>query len=228
MTGVEKPHVTLKLATSLDGRIATSKGESQWVTGKAARQETHVMRSRHDAILVGSGTVLADDPMLTARLEPLPDQQPIRLVADSRLRTPINSKLVQTAREYRTIIACGLEVKEEREREYVGRGVEVWSLPIAPLSGISISALLAECAEQGIQSIFLEGGGALAASFLKARAVDQIEWFRAPLIIGGDGTPCVGALNVEFLGDCLPLERTDVKTIGADIWETYVLRRESA
>ncbi len=221
MSDATFPKVTLKLATSLDGRIATSTGQSQWITGSESRAQVHHLRAAHDVVLVGSGTALADDPMLNVRMSPPSNKQPIRMVVDSSLRMPLTHKLVQTAREYRTIIACGMNLEEKAEYPFLDQGVEVWSLAIAPIGGISIRALLARCMDEGIETVFLEGGGKLAASFLKANLVDRIEWFRAPIVIGGDGIACLASLGIERLGDATGWQRTRLETSGNDVWESF-------
>ncbi|MFC7290217.1 RibD family protein [Hirschia litorea] len=221
MSDAPFPKVTLKLATSLDGRIATSKGQSQWITGTEARAQVHHLRAEHDVVLVGSGTALADDPMLNVRTNPPSNKQPVRMVVDSQLRTPLTHKLVQTAREYKTIIACGMNLKEKAEYPFMEHGVEVWSLPIAPIEGVSLRALLARCAEEGIETLFLEGGGKLAASFLKANLVDRIEWFRAPIVIGGDGIACLASLGIERLDEVTGWHRMRLETCGVDVWESF-------
>ena len=169
MSAAEKPTITLKIATSLDGRIATSTGESQWITGPESRAETHQLRAKHAAILVGSKTALKDDPMLTARTEPPSKTQPVRIVADSRLRTPLTSRLVETSKEFKTVLACGLDVEEDDERAFLSKGVDVWSLPISPGGGVSVTAIAQRCLNEGLGSLFIEGGGTIAASFLRAR-----------------------------------------------------------
>ncbi len=221
MSDLAFPKVTLKLATSLDGRIATSTGESQWITGEASREQVHKLRAEHDVVLVGSGTALADDPMLTARTTPETKVQPIRMVVDTSLRTPLTHKLVTTAKEYRTILVSGLQVEEEEEFPFVDQGVQVWSLAIAPAGGVSVRALMTRCAEEGIETIFLEGGGKLTASFLKAGMVDRIEWFRAPIIIGGDGIPCLSSLGIESLSEATGWQRTQLELSGDDVWESF-------
>lgn len=221
MSDLEYPKVTLKLATSLDGRIATVTGESQWITGAESRAKVHDLRALHDMVVVGIGTALADDPMLTVRTEPAPRQQPARMVVDSRLQTPLTHKIVTTANQYRSIIACGLNVEEDEETPYLDAGCEVWSLAIAPIGGVSMRSLMTRCTEEGIGSIFLEGGGKLAASFLKANMVDCIEWFRAPIVVGGDGVPCLASLGIEALDEVTGWQRTRLETCGNDVWESF-------
>ena len=201
--------VTLKLATSLDGRIATASGESQWITGEAARLEGHRLRAAHDAILVGVETVLHDDPELTARLPGRSVDQPLRVVLDSRLRTPPAAKvagentLILTAAESRAIGAAKvLQVAAEDGRP-------------------TIPAVLKALEAAGATSLLIEGGGQVAASFLRADAVDALEWFRAPILLGAEGRPCVAALALAKLADAPKFRRLGVEPVGDDLWERY-------
>ena len=201
--------VTLKLATSLDGRIATASGESQWITGEAARLEGHRLRAAHDAILVGVETVLHDDPELTARLPGRSVDQPLRVVLDSRLRTPQAAKvagentLILTATAPRTIGAAKVvQVAAEDGRP-------------------TITAVLKALEAAGATSLLIEGGGQVAASFLRANAVDALEWFRAPILLGGEGRPCVAALALAKLADAPKFRRLGVEPVGDDLWERY-------
>ncbi len=202
--------VTLKLATSLDGRIATASGESQWITGEAARLEGHRLRAAHDAILVGVETVLHDDPELTARLPGRTVDQPLRVVLDSRLRTPATAKLagdntlILTAAQPHAIGSATVRRVEAKD----GR-------PAVP-------AVLKALKDAGATSVLIEGGGQVAASFLRAGAVDALEWFRAPILLGGEGRPCVAALALAKLYDAPKFRRLGVEPVGDDLWERYV------
>ncbi len=204
-----RPRVTLKLATSLDGRIATESGESQWITGEAARLEGHRLRAAHDAILVGVETVLADDPELTVRLPGRPVDQPLRVVLDSRLRTPATAKVAQgdslilTAAEPRAVGSATVEQVETEQ----GRPTP--------------AAALAAMRKRGVSSVLIEGGGQVAASFLRAGLVDRLEWFRAPIILGGEGRPCVAALALAKLADAPKFLRLSAEPAGTDLWERY-------
>ena len=221
------PTVTLKLATSLDGRIATASGESKWITGEEARAEGHRLRAAHEAILVGVETVIADDPALTVRLsgrgaaEPAPDgyspsdfddaeRQPLRVILDSRLRTPSLAEatkagcLILTAQEPRPIRRAQVERVEAGED---GRP--------------TVEAVLGALQKRGIGSVLIEGGGQVAASFLRAGAVDRIEWFRAPILLGSEGRPCVAGLALEKLAQAPRYRRVAVEVRGDDLWERY-------
>lgn len=201
--------VTLKLATSLDGRIATASGESRWITGEAARLESHRLRAAHDAILVGVETVLHDDPELTARLPGRAVDQPLRVVLDSRLRMPATAKLagentlILTAAPPAPVGAAQVrQVEAEDNRP-------------------SIPAVLRALESVGVASLLIEGGGQVAASFLRAGAVDRLEWFRAPLLLGAEGRPCVAALALAKLADAPKFRRLGAAPAGDDLWERY-------
>ena len=190
------PLVTLKLASTLDGRIATAAGESRWITGAASRRQVHAMRARHDAILVGSGTVLLDDPDLTCRI-PGMDRAPIlRVVADARLRTPPGARLVRTARETPTWLLTGAGHKPAALAPFIAAGVEVATVRRSPGGGLQPRALLAALAARGVTRLMVEGGAALAAALLRAGLVDRLAWFHAPALLGGDARPALEALGL--------------------------------
>jgi diaminohydroxyphosphoribosylaminopyrimidine deaminase/5-amino-6-(5-phosphoribosylamino)uracil reductase len=213
--------VTLKLATSLDGRIATASGESKWITGEKARVEVHRLRAAHNAIIVGSETVMLDDPELTARTDPPPERQPLRIVADSRGRVPAAAKLFSTL-EIGPVAVATLETMD-LDRWPSSPGLQFWMLPAGEgSSSISLEALMESATRAGVGSLMVEGGGTLAAGFVRAGLVDRIEWFRAPIVLGGDGKPGLGALGLEKLANAPTYERTGVKEVGPDLWESYV------
>ena len=204
-----RPRVTLKLATSLDGRIATASGESQWITGEAARLEGHRLRAAHDAILVGVETVLADDPELTARLPGRAVDQPLRVVLDSRLRTPSTARVAGANTLILTTAAAG------------GLGQATVRQVAAEEGRPSVAGVLKALTAAGIGSVLIEGGGRVAASFLRAGVVDALEWFRAPILLGGEGRPCVAALALAKLADAPKFRRLGVEPVGDDLWERY-------
>ncbi len=204
-----RPRVTLKLATSLDGRIATATGESQWITGPEARLQGHRLRAAHDAILVGVETVLADDPELTVRLPDFAGTHPLRVVLDSRLRTPATAKVASG----NTLIFTTAQPHPIGQAEVVA---------VAPNDGRpAISAVLDALATRNIGSILIEGGGRVAASFIQAGAVDAIEWFRAPILLGGEGRPCIASLALAKLAHAPKFRRLGVEPVGDDLWERY-------
>ncbi len=238
---MSKPTVTLKLATSLDARIALSDGTSQWITGSEARARVHQMRAKHDAVLVGIGTVLADDPLLTARTVPLPKDQPLRVVADTAARTPVTSRLVRSLTKQAPVaLITGQSPGDDMEASARGMaladtGVIVSHKPDGAGEGgrASAASLLAGITDtlehtlgrtpwDGDWNIFLEGGGELAASFIKVGLVDRIEWFRAPLLIGGDGLPAFGALGLSALTEAPQFRLAATERIGDDTLDTYL------
>ncbi len=209
--------VTLKLATSLDGKIATASGESRWITGDPAREAVHRLRAEHQAILVGVETVIADDPELTVRLQGYAGPQPTRVVLDSRQRIPLGSKLVMRADGDPSTLVLTTGVPDKRLTD---AGVIV--LQVAEREGrVDARAALAALEEGGWRTVMVEGGGQVAASFLSAGLVDRIEWFHAPIVLGGDGRPAVAAFALESLADAPRFRRVNAQPVGADLWERY-------
>ncbi|WP_135466191.1 bifunctional diaminohydroxyphosphoribosylaminopyrimidine deaminase/5-amino-6-(5-phosphoribosylamino)uracil reductase RibD [Crenalkalicoccus roseus] len=210
------PLVTLKLATTLDGRIATAGGESRWITGEAARREAHALRARHDAVLVGSGTVLADDPELTCRIPGMARVPPARVVADERLRTPLTARLVRSARETPTWIATATGHPPPVLAPYQAAGVEI--LPLRRgREGLEMAALLAALAQRGITRVLAEGGAGIAAALLRAGLVDRLAWFHAPGVMGGDGLPAVRPLPLASLSAMPRFRRVAARPLGDDV-----------
>ena len=208
--------VTLKLATSLDGRIATASGESRWITGEKARAEVHRLRLLHMNVLVGVETVLADDPELTVRIPGNVAGQPNRIVLDSRQRTPSGCRLVATARATPTMVIT-IKPPAKRLKE---AGVTV--LRVAEQGGrVDPVAALAAIEARGAMALMIEGGGQVAASFLSLGLIDALEWFRAPIILGDEGRPAVGAFVLKDLASAPRFRRTAVHEVGEDLWERY-------
>jgi diaminohydroxyphosphoribosylaminopyrimidine deaminase/5-amino-6-(5-phosphoribosylamino)uracil reductase len=194
------PYVALKLALSLDGRIASRTGASKWVTGPEARARVHLLRSQHDAVLVGIGTALADDPRLTVR--DAPGHSPLRIVFDTRLRLPVASRLVQTAREAPTWVICTTDAPSSLEEVLVERGVEVLRAPSSAEGRIDPVSALKMLAARGIVRVMVEGGAELAGSLLAAAVIDELHCFIAPILLGPRGRP--GA--VDWAGPATPGE----------------------
>jgi diaminohydroxyphosphoribosylaminopyrimidine deaminase/5-amino-6-(5-phosphoribosylamino)uracil reductase len=209
--------VTLKLATSLDGRIATATGESRWITGPEARTEVHRLRAAHDAVLVGIETALADDPELTVRLDGYEGPQPARVVLDSRQRLPVTAKLVQTARGIPTYVVTTTPPSSE----LLAFGVRVLRVKAAQDSRPELEAALRALKGEGLERVMVEGGGQTAGAFLRSGLVDRIEWFRAPVVLGAEGRPGIGALAVNELTEAPRFRRTEIKPVGVDLWERY-------
>ena len=221
-----RPLVTLKLATSLDGRIATRTGASRWITGEEARQCAHRLRATHDAILIGSGTALADDPELTCRLPGLEERSPVRIVLDGRLRLPPSSRLARTARELPTWIITRAGADSKRRAALERCGIEVLTVATAAEGQIDLRVALSVLAARGLTRVMVEGGSELAAALLGARLVDRLVWFQAPLLIGGDGLPAVGGLGADALADCLSVQRFHCLTLARDALQAYIVQTE--
>jgi diaminohydroxyphosphoribosylaminopyrimidine deaminase/5-amino-6-(5-phosphoribosylamino)uracil reductase len=204
-----RPFVTAKFAMSLDGKIATRAGESRWISGAESRAHGHLVRSAHDAILVGVGTVVADDPELTARAEGGTGRQPLRVVLDSQLRTPPDAKVVGP----NTLIAT------TRTGE-VG-AAEILILARAADGRVGLGPLLDELGRRGILSLLVEGGAEVHASFFAEGLVDKVQAYLAPIIIGGRQAPGpVGGDGIESLTDAIRLHEVDTTRIGDDLWIT--------
>ena len=211
-----RPLVTLKLAATLDGRIATAGGESRWITGPAARECGHLLRATHDAIMVGSGTVIADDPDLTCRLPGLRTVPLVRVVVDSDLRTPLASRLAATARADPTWIIARNGADPARRLALGDAGVVLLDVP-GSMAGVDLRRALEALAERGLTRLLVEGGGRLAASLLAADLVDRLAWFHAPAVMGGDGWPAASGLGVARLADMPRFVRHSITPVGADV-----------
>ncbi len=200
------PYVSLKLALSLDGRIATRTGESKWVTGPDARAKVHLLRSRNDACAIGIGTALADDPRLTVR--DAPGDSPLRIVFDTKLRTPLGSRLVQTARELPTLVLCGVDASTDIEAQLVEAGVEVLRTSQSAEGRLDVLTALRILAQRNIVSLMVEGGAELAGSFLAGRFADELHVFVAPILLGPRGR--AGA--VDWAGPDTPQQAPRIAT----------------
>ena len=217
-----RPLVTLKAATTLDGRIATHRGESKWITGEASRHRAHALRAQHDAVLVGIGTALADDPQLTCRLPGLAARSPVRVLFDPRLRLPLTAQLVQTAQKVPTWVVCYTDADRDRRRILAECGVELVDIAPAgdrPRMGDMLRAL----AQRGLTRVLVEGGGRVTGALLGEGLIDRIVWFRAASIMGGDGTPVAAAFGVDHLSEAPKFRRIAVETCGEDVMETYAV-----
>jgi diaminohydroxyphosphoribosylaminopyrimidine deaminase/5-amino-6-(5-phosphoribosylamino)uracil reductase len=211
-----RPLVTLKLASTLDGRIATKSGESQWLTGEQARRVAHMLRGRHDAVMVGVGTVLADDPDLTCRIPGFKPVPMVRVVADSHLRIGLTSRLVATARQSPTWILARDGADPDRRRALAEIGVTLIDVAGGE-AGVDMARALTELAERGITRLLVEGGGQISASLLRADLVDRVAWFHAPSVMGGDGWPAAQSFGLKHLADMPRFVRHAATPVGADM-----------
>lgn len=216
-----RPLFTLKTATTLDGKIATRRGDSRWITGVGARALTHGLRADHDAVLVGSNTALLDDPELTCRTAGLEHRSPVRIVVDGRLRLPPEARLAATAREVPTWVLTRADAPVKRRDQLAAAGAAVIDVAADAAGRLDPVSIAKTLARRGLTRVLIEGGGTVAASFLAAGLIDRVAWFRAPLLFGEDARPAVAALAVERLADALRFVRVDVRIVGSDVLETY-------
>jgi len=221
-----KPYVVLKTAMSLDGKIATAHGESQWITGAESREYVHRLRDRYDAILVGVDTVLADDPSLTTRLPAGWGKDPIRVVLDSQARTPHTARVVIQNSEAPTLIITAPGAPQERVQLLKEAGAQVIEVP-GDEGGIDLASLLAELGQREITSVLVEGGARVNGSFVTGNLVDKVYWFIAPKLIGGITAPGpLGGPGITALQDALPIKDIKLHRYGEDICiEGYAVKR---
>jgi diaminohydroxyphosphoribosylaminopyrimidine deaminase/5-amino-6-(5-phosphoribosylamino)uracil reductase len=218
-----RPHVILKTAATLDGKTATEGGDSRWVTGGSARREVHRWRNWCDAICVGIGTALADDPQLTCRVKG--GRDPLRVIVDTGLRLPPGAKVIGMALDKaspaRCIVACGPQPPARRRAALEKAGAEVLPLPLSlpkGPGGVDLAALLAELGRRGVTSLLLEGGAGLAWGFVSAGLVDEVMYFFAPKLLGGAAArPMLGGAGFGKMAEALELGPVAVKRFGPDV-----------
>jgi diaminohydroxyphosphoribosylaminopyrimidine deaminase/5-amino-6-(5-phosphoribosylamino)uracil reductase len=215
------PVVTLKLASTLDGRIATASGESRWITGEAARREVHALRARHDAILVGSGTVLADDPDLTCRIPGMERVPMLRVVADARLRTPPAARLVQGAQLAPVLIITAPGHPPAAQAPFIAAGADIVTVPAHAAGGLDLPSLLRALGRRGVTRVLAEGGAGLAAALLRQGLVDRLVWFHAPAVTGGDGHPALEGLRLAALSAMPRFRRAAQRALGDDLLSEF-------
>ena len=214
-TDLGRPWVTLKLASSFDGRIATATGESKWITGAGARRVVHAMRARHDAVMVGAGTARADDPSLTVRDLGMA-RQPVRVVVSRRLDLPLISNLARTAHDVPVWLMHGSDADGERKRAWEGIGARLFPCAVSGAQ-LDPADILAQLGAAGLTRVFCEGGSALAASLLAADLVDELVGFSAGVAIGAEGLPAIGAMGLDHLSEAPRYALVDVRQVGADV-----------
>lgn len=212
-----RPEVTIKIASTADGRIATRAGTSRWITGAEARRYGHLLRARHDAVLTGMGTIEADDPMLTCRIAGLESRSPVRVILDPAGRLDAGSALAASADDvpvwrFRAATQSGGEGRS---------GIRDMESPAGPDGRIVIDGALSRLGEAGITRLLVEAGPRVTTSFIDAGFFDAVAWFRAPDVLGGDGKPAVAGMNVNELAHSVKMERIETIPLGRDILEIY-------
>lgn len=215
---VQRPHFTLKIASSLDGHIATSSGESQWITGEESREAGHMLRASHDAILVGIETVLDDDPRLDCRLEGFEDRSPVRIILDGRARLPLDSELVKTANEFQTILVTSA-ASSPNAMLLAEEGVFI--LPVSDTR--NMQQVASAIAAAGITRVLVEGGATIHSSFIAAKMADSIEWFRSGIILGGDAKAAIANFGQLDLDGAPHFTHMKSEALGSDRHDTYRL-----
>ena len=215
-----RPYVILKAGMTLDGKVATAQGESRWITGLRARQDAHRLRSQVDAVIVGVGTILHDDPTLTARLSDRPlkmaSRQPLRVVLDSRLRTPPTATVCTKQDRAKTLIVTTTQAPRSRRCPFEQAGVEVLSLSTKN-GRVSLQALMTTLGKRGVTSVLIEGGSNVNAGFLREKLVNHVVLYLAPTLMGGqDAVAVIGDRSPNRLAQALRLHHVTVRRIGDD------------
>ena len=211
------PLVSLKVAMTLDGKIATSTGDSRWVSGETSRKYVHQLRNVYDAIMVGIGTVLKDDPMLNTRLENKDSRDPIRVIIDSNLDLPHSSKIVKTAKQLKTIVFCGQQADATRKAFLQEAGLTIVQLAVDE-DKLPLEEVLRVLGEMEITTLLVEGGGEINGSLIEKGLIDKVYWFIAPKIVGGRESPTpVGGRGILHLKDALPVNLMEIQRFDEDI-----------
>jgi 5-amino-6-(5-phosphoribosylamino)uracil reductase/diaminohydroxyphosphoribosylaminopyrimidine deaminase/5-amino-6-(5-phosphoribosylamino)uracil reductase len=211
---IARPSVTVSYAQTLDGRLATASGSSRWISAPESLRFAHELRAEHDAVAVGAGTACKDDPRLTVRL--VPGEDPLRVVVDSSLRTPLSAALLANGAAEGTVLAVTDRAPERRCEEAISLGATVLKIPADAAGRVDLRALLSELYSLGVRSVMVEGGAALITSFLCERLVDRLAVCIAPKILGR-GIEAVGDLGIYDLSDSLILADTSVTPYGVDL-----------
>ena len=211
------PLVSLKVAMTLDGKIATSTGDSRWISGAGSRKYVHQLRNVYDAIMVGIGTVLKDDPMLNTRLEDENIRDPVRVIIDSKLDLPRFSNIVKTARQQKTIVFCGQQADDARQEFLEEAGLTVIQLATDE-EKLPLEEVLQVLGEMEIMTLLVEGGGEINGYLIEKHLIDKVYWFIAPKIVGGRAAPTpVGGSGIPQLKDALPLKSMEIQRFDKDI-----------
>lgn len=221
-----RPLLTLKLATSLDGRIATASGDSQWITGPETRSYVHHLRATHDAVMVGAGTVRADDPLLTVRGIDVP-RQPVRIIVSRRLDLPMDGNLARTLDEVPVWLCHAEDAPEVVQQAWTALGARLIRVPLHGRQ-VEIPALMQALGDAGLTRVFCEGGGELAASLLASDVVDRLDLHMGGVVIGAEGRPALGALGLGRLADAPRFRLRSVRQSGDDVVQSWTRQRRQS
>jgi diaminohydroxyphosphoribosylaminopyrimidine deaminase / 5-amino-6-(5-phosphoribosylamino)uracil reductase len=215
-----RPNVMLKLAISADGKVGGAGRTPLAITGSEVRDRVHLLRTQSDAIMIGIGTALADDPLLTCRLPGMEKDSPVRVVLDAGLRLAISSRLVQTAREVPVWVVAGSDAPSAREQALAAAGAHIVRMPSSG-GRFDMPAVLKLLAERGVTRLMVEGGSTVAASLVTADLVDEAMLFRSPKVVGADGVNALEGLPLSALIDSPGLQRVKSERLGADAWDVF-------
>ena len=218
---IGRPMFTLKMASSIDGRIATAAGESRWITGPAARRQVHLMRACHDAILIGAGTARADDPLLDVRDMGMEDDNPVRIILDGGLSLSLTSRLAQSAKDTPLWICHRAGLDKDRLKIWEEIGATLIEVTHNGTGELDLADLAIQLGKRGITRVLCEGGGRLAASLITAELVDTLVTFTAGLAIGSEGGAVFGPLQIDALKDAPSFDLVESRTVGHDIMTTW-------
>ncbi|MEW6426565.1 MAG: bifunctional diaminohydroxyphosphoribosylaminopyrimidine deaminase/5-amino-6-(5-phosphoribosylamino)uracil reductase RibD [Thermodesulfobacteriota bacterium] len=210
-----RPWVTVKAALSLDGKMAAGNGHSNWITGEASRRHVHRMRDRADAIMVGAGTALGDDPSLTARVHG--GRDPLRVVLDSSLRLPATARMLSQSSAAATLVFCAAPADQGRKAALAGAGAEVVELAKPPDGGLPLPHILDHLGSRGITSLLVEGGGRLHSSLIAGGLADEACFFYAPILIGNDGLALLDPMGISAVDRAIRINNTRIRRFGDDI-----------
>ena len=211
------PWVIMKAGMSLDGRLAIGSGQCAWITNEQSRRQVHRLRDRVDAILIGSGTALADDPALTTRLPRRQGKDPLRIVLDTALRLPTTARMLQQDSSAPTWIFCGPEADAERAAALVGTGAVIKQVRLDEAGQLDLEAVLCELGRAQLTSVVVEGGSRVHGAFLRANLVDEVNIFVAPIFLGSDGVPLLDTLGLQNIADAPRFSTTTVRRFGNDV-----------
>lgn len=220
-----RPLIALKSASSMDGRIATANGHSKWITGPEARRAGHMLRAEYDAIIVGIGTALADNPSLNCRVEGLEALSPLRIVVDSGLRLDPKSDLAMRAGDQPTWVFTCEGADAEKSQRLKSLGVRVIETARDDAGRVDVSMMVQTLGAEGVTRALIEGGGALAASFLQADLIDRVHSFRAGSIIGGDGRAAIGPLGLDRVDAAPRFMAHSTRLVGNDLEQLFIRQR---
>lgn len=218
-----RPLFALKSAMTLDGRIAASTGRSRWITGEEARAYGHLLRAQHDAVLLGIGTAIADDPQLDVRIPGLAGRRPVRIVADPRLRLPLTSKLARSAKQQPLWLLVRSDADRGRAKAFRDLGAEVLEVGMTSNGELDMMAAAKLLGTKGLTRVLVEGGGRIAGSLLRAGLIDRLHAFRAGMIMGGDGTPSIAAIGVDDPASAPRFVLIESLRVGPDVLETWAV-----